>query len=327
MATISTIIPTHNRPQFVRRAIESALASGPKNCVEVIVVPNGLSDDWKEVAEKFSLDGRIKWHPISLANVCTARNHGVEKSSGNFLRFLDDDDYLHPEACKKQYLDILKYNADICSGNVSVVSANDHAIKLLEQPKIDDFFSAVANPQRCAQVGAHVFRKSLITSIKWDESHHAGEDIDWLLKVASSREINWIRNEECVSSWVQHRKPRLSRGRDPGAKTLKYLANSLITSANALESQNRFNLERKVATADGLWSIFQKGFRYDRNYWCSVAQTAESYHPERRPPSAIYHLPITRNLSPIFIETALTPIRAAYHPLRVLMERLNIYRA
>lgn len=324
---VSIIIPTYQRSHFLRRAIKSALASAPENCTEVIVVPNGQGTEWKGISDEFSSERRIKWHPISSANVGAARNHGIEMASGSFIRFLDDDDFFYPSACVRQYQSLIKESADICSGNINVLRESGSHIKYLTQPDTCDFFSSVACPSRCVQVGAHIFRKSLVENIKWNDALNVGEDVDWLFNVAGSRDLNWHKIDESVSAWVQHDGLRLSRGHDPGDATLKYLASSLLIQMNMLERLGRLDEARRLASVDGLWSFFQKGFRYDRKYWRSVAQLSESYYPGRRPPSAIYRLPVAKSISPVLTETLLIPVRNIFHPVRVLLDYLGINRA
>ena len=51
---LSVVIPTHARPEFLPRAIDSALQAGPEGGVEVIVVPNGGDQAWRAVAEAYA---------------------------------------------------------------------------------------------------------------------------------------------------------------------------------------------------------------------------------------------------------------------------------
>src|SRR5690606_1617249 len=88
---LSVIIPTHARPQFLPRAIDSALDAAPGGSVEVIVVPNGQDSSWVQIARGFRHDARVRWLPISQSGVSSARNHGLQSANGIYARFLDDD--------------------------------------------------------------------------------------------------------------------------------------------------------------------------------------------------------------------------------------------
>ena len=91
---LSIIIPTYNRPQFIRRAVESALRSEPNGDVEIIIVPNGGDDTWKKSLADFLHNPKILVSPIEKGHANAARNHGLKLAKGKYIRFLDDDDFL-----------------------------------------------------------------------------------------------------------------------------------------------------------------------------------------------------------------------------------------
>ncbi len=89
---VSIIIPTHNRPHRLPRAVKSALASGA--CVEVIVVDDASVDETAEVCSQ--LEG-IKYIRLERRQgVAGARNVGITASTGEYISFLDDDDLRLP---------------------------------------------------------------------------------------------------------------------------------------------------------------------------------------------------------------------------------------
>src|SRR6266481_648889 len=98
MATISVIIPTHDRPHLLARAVESARAGGTN--VEVIMVDDASIDATADVCRE--LRG-IKY--VRLENnqgVAGARNVGVLESTGQYVAFLDDDDLRLPGSLDTQ---------------------------------------------------------------------------------------------------------------------------------------------------------------------------------------------------------------------------------
>jgi len=92
MATISVIIPTHNRPHLLARAVESARAAG--TTVEVIVVDDASIDATADVCREL---GDIKYIRLERnQGVAGARNVGILESTGKYVAFLDDDDLRLP---------------------------------------------------------------------------------------------------------------------------------------------------------------------------------------------------------------------------------------
>jgi glycosyltransferase involved in cell wall biosynthesis len=98
---VSVVIPTRNRPELVRRAVESVLAQTHRN-FEVIVVIDG-PDPVTESALREVMDQRLHVLPLpeSLGG-SDARNAGIAASSGEWVAFLDDDDEWLPERLARQ---------------------------------------------------------------------------------------------------------------------------------------------------------------------------------------------------------------------------------
>lgn len=98
---VSVIVPTHNRPDFLKKTLSSILNQTYTH-LEVFVISNGVNALNKEVAENFN-DPRITY--VDQANSggpSSPRNHGIRLSSGRYIAFCDDDDLWAPEKIEKQ---------------------------------------------------------------------------------------------------------------------------------------------------------------------------------------------------------------------------------
>ena len=87
---VSVIIPTFNRACVLERAIDSVLNQDFKN-LEVIVVDDGSTDNTREILNKYGK--KISVLEISNSGVSFARNVGIKAAKGNYIAFLDSDDY------------------------------------------------------------------------------------------------------------------------------------------------------------------------------------------------------------------------------------------
>jgi glycosyltransferase involved in cell wall biosynthesis len=92
MPFFSIIIPTYNREKTIIRAIDSILQQSFAN-FEIIVVDDGSDDATKEVVSSL-YDNRIHYYYQANQGVCSARNYGASLASGDYLVFLDSDDYV-----------------------------------------------------------------------------------------------------------------------------------------------------------------------------------------------------------------------------------------
>jgi glycosyltransferase involved in cell wall biosynthesis len=96
---VSILIPCYNAEAWIARAIESALAQTWAN-IEVIVVEDGSTDGSVDVFRKF--DGRIRWETGPNRGGGAARNRLLELARGEWLQYLDADDYLRSTKVQRQ---------------------------------------------------------------------------------------------------------------------------------------------------------------------------------------------------------------------------------
>lgn len=97
--TVSILIPCYNAQQWIGQAINSALGQSYPH-VEVIVVDDGSTDDSVAVIKSF--DGLIHWETQPNQGGNPTRNRLLELSKGNWIQYLDSDDYLLPDKIEKQ---------------------------------------------------------------------------------------------------------------------------------------------------------------------------------------------------------------------------------
>jgi glycosyltransferase involved in cell wall biosynthesis len=96
---VSILIPCFNADKWVAQAIESALAqTWPEK--EIIVVDDGSTDNSLEIIRRF--DGRIRWESGPNRGGGAARNRLLELASGEWLQYLDADDFLLPHKLERQ---------------------------------------------------------------------------------------------------------------------------------------------------------------------------------------------------------------------------------
>lgn len=95
---ISIMMPTYNNGKYITQAIESIYIQNYSN-IEIIVVDDGSNDNTKEVLKKYK---DIKYFYIEHKGISTARNVALEKSKGEYIAFLDSDDYWLPNKLNVQ---------------------------------------------------------------------------------------------------------------------------------------------------------------------------------------------------------------------------------
>lgn len=91
---VSIIVPIYNAEQFLKKAITSLLKQSYKN-IEILLVDDGSTDSSPILCDEFaSMDHRIKVIHKTNGGVSSARNAGLSVASGDFISFVDSDDYV-----------------------------------------------------------------------------------------------------------------------------------------------------------------------------------------------------------------------------------------
>ena len=116
---VSVLIPSWNKDRWVSAAIASALAQTHPR-VEVIVVDDGSTDGSRAVLDAWADRIRVAHQAHSGANV--ARNHALRLARGEFVQYLDADDWLHPDKIATQVQWLSASAADIVYGDVILAS-------------------------------------------------------------------------------------------------------------------------------------------------------------------------------------------------------------
>ena len=129
MIDISIIVPIYNLENKLSKCIESLLSQTFKN-IEIILVNDGSKDNSLKICRYYqNIDKRIIVIDISNSGVEKARLKGLEKSCGEYVMYVDGDDWLSNSACELPYNNLKETNADIVIGNYSRVIGKKGLIK------------------------------------------------------------------------------------------------------------------------------------------------------------------------------------------------------
>ncbi|HTO14253.1 MAG TPA: glycosyltransferase family 2 protein [Edaphocola sp.] len=114
---ISVVIPIYNVNTYLEKCVSSVISQSYKN-LEIILVNDGSTDNSGEIAEDFAKnDKRIKVVHQENGGLSAARNTGLKHTSGDYVFYLDSDDYLASNALELLIGAAIKYNAEIVQAN------------------------------------------------------------------------------------------------------------------------------------------------------------------------------------------------------------------
>ena len=110
---ISVIIPVYGVEKYISQCLDSIINQSYKN-LDIIVINDGTKDRSAEIAKKYAgKDSRIKVYDYENGGLSVARNRGLEHAKGEYISFVDGDDWLHPDFYKKLAAALETNNADI----------------------------------------------------------------------------------------------------------------------------------------------------------------------------------------------------------------------
>jgi len=186
MPTVSVIIPTYNRSQLLKEAIESVLKQRFDD-FEILVIDDGSTDNTHTVVESIA-DNRIKYYYKNNGGQSSARNFGLIKAKGQYVALLDHDDLWHDN----NYLDIMMKNMESqpeCGAAFArVIQLDKGQIKPFAKEhryKSGWITKAFFKGGPCIMPSATMFKTDTIENWYFDEQLRTGEDNDAFLRLST----------------------------------------------------------------------------------------------------------------------------------------------
>lgn len=164
---VSIIITTYNYARYIERAIRSAVdQSLDADEYEIIVVNDASTDNTAEILENYAKDVRV-FNLEKNVGLAAARNFGIKKARGQFIVFIDADDYVHRDLVRTQML-FLQENNSLDAVSVDYYTVDERG-KHIQHVKAEEF------PIACGIM----FRKDFLYNIGlYDETFRAREEED-----------------------------------------------------------------------------------------------------------------------------------------------------
>lgn len=158
---VSIIIPAYNVEQFIARSIRSAIEQKYSN-VEILIINDGSTDSTYKVANEIANEHQnVTVYSKMNGGLSDARNYGITKAKGDYLAFLDGDDYMHPEMIFDLISASLQYAADITiCGIIKVFAGNNNSyISSLKSKKVYSSSEAIFSYLTCDDFNESVCNK------------------------------------------------------------------------------------------------------------------------------------------------------------------------
>ena len=180
---ISVIIPVYNVANYLPRCLDSILTQTYKN-LEIIVVDDGSTDNGLDICKEYAQkDKRITVIHQENKGLSAARNRGMEKMKGEFVTFVDSDDFLAPKALESFVQTALKTQTDVVWGDFIYVNEQNKRTYPLSSkaPELsllsaDDFFYYLL-ARKEGSVCGKLYRRNILDPVRFNENIRRTEDI------------------------------------------------------------------------------------------------------------------------------------------------------
>ena len=285
---VSVCIPCHNDGRFLSRAIKSALAQSSYP-IEVIVVDDASEDESAQVTLGFRRGVRLI--QIDARDASVARNVGLAAASGNFIQFLDADDYLLPGRFDVVVPALERDAADLVFTDFTI-RGEDGQSELRESPEYAPAEDAFVWTLRHNHIGQRAAIGSCAPLHKREWLRHVGgfrpgvrwgEDKDLVHRLcAAGARLLHIPGSTYV--WRHHDGARISNLKRP----MGYAASFLVGLSERLLNGDEYCLDehRRVELARCLWRAASEAYKCGARHHAAAAfrmavRLAPSVGPQR----------------------------------------------
>jgi glycosyltransferase involved in cell wall biosynthesis len=241
MPVISVIIPVYNVQAFLESCVNSVLVQTLED-IEVILVNDGSHDNSGEIAEKLAtIEKRVKVIHKVNGGPSSARNTGIKAATGDYISFIDSDDWVEPNFLESLYSLALENNADIVNTGITVEFLKGKRIEKLkysreicmtDKSQFGAFFWELHKLKLSNYPVTRLFRKGFLfeNNILFDTNVHVGEDL--LFNLEAFKCANVI----CVNTLAPYHYMK----RELATLTSSYNVNFLKANENQFNAYKNF---------------------------------------------------------------------------------------
>ncbi|TCI49906.1 glycosyltransferase family 2 protein [Exiguobacterium sp. SH5S13] len=271
---ISIIIPAYNVEKYIEKCILSILRQTYIN-IEVIVVNDGSTDNTGELIDRMSkLDSRLKISHKKNAGVSAARNSGIEISTGDYLVFVDADDYIASD-----YIDYMKSlievtGSDFCFSKSCYTKNREKQTEreIVEKMNPEEATALLLSPEVIVGCWNKIYKRTLIVDndIWFSTNLFYGEGLNFITTVSQiansigvgNRKVYYYRRNNESSATTKFDIDKLYNGE----KALKYIGERLVL--NTPKVNTMLNLHLSVYSLGALVKVKSNGLEreYSKDY-------------------------------------------------------------
>lgn len=199
MTELSIIVPIFNAEQYLDRCIQSLIKQTLKD-IQILLIDDGSTDSSSVIAKQYAAtDNRIQYFYKENGGVSSARNLGLQKACGEWITFVDSDDWVERNYCEIMLSCAKERNLDI----VEIRRINEFENASVKQPILQEdylkeytFNKFIPNEENFyGTCWGYLFARHCIEKITFDENIHLAEDALFTVEAMSHANKIGVLNE------------------------------------------------------------------------------------------------------------------------------------
>ncbi|MCK8083868.1 glycosyltransferase family 2 protein [Vibrio sp. 1CM24A] len=247
---VSIIVPVYNVNQYIEKCIQSILGQSYEN-IELIVINDGSTDDSKnKIISTIKGEERARLIDINNSGVSVARNTGIKESSGDFLIFIDGDDYISLDHVEYMLGLIGESQAQFAFSTNCFVGKNEKQIEsdLVGEISSEEAITLLLSPSVTVGCWNKIYSRKLLVdnNIFFDKNLFYGEGLKFIIEVSQSinravvgnKKVYYYRKNNASSATSEF---DISKVRN-GEKSLIIIGDSLINQSARVLDMFKYHL-------------------------------------------------------------------------------------
>lgn len=264
---ISIIVPIYNSENDLDQCIESIVNQTYKN-LEIILVNDGSTDNSVNICKNWEAnDSRIILIDKQNEGVAKTRNEGLKIATGDYIGFVDHDDFIEPEMYKTMLVDMEEHNADIvmCSstgiyedGTTTKAYPNYKSFEIEKESLIKRMQSY--EKIFCSSVWSKLYKRKVVRDLKFDTEIILGDD--YYFNGIAYTNINKFYYDECSLYNYRIREGSISRRKVDNHFFDKYLVVDELSNyyeMNNIGEKEDFDIMRYSISYEILYGLYLYG--------------------------------------------------------------------
>jgi glycosyltransferase involved in cell wall biosynthesis len=251
---VTVIVPAYNVERYIESCVASILCQTFKN-IEIIVINDGSTDNTAAILDRIAQrEHRVKIIHTENNGVSAARNNGIRLAEGEYLIFVDGDDYLSQDFVEYMINLVRETQADFCLSTRCYTRKAEKQVKtdVIERYDSDEAIALLLSPEVVVGCWNKIYKKSMLLSndLWFSESLFYGEGLTFITSVAKA----------CEYVGVGNRKVYFYRKNNEASATTRFDIGKLYNGESALIEIGS-SLGRKAPAVDLMYTYHLCNYR------------------------------------------------------------------